>query len=108
MAGSLAISAFDDLKPRGTDDFSPEEKDHILDMARTFMKHVGLCRPFLVVVLSDGVRWQFFRIKREKASVFKYLEGPVLDDATVGWQYYHKLLKSPASEMRDEAGEGGE
>jgi Protein kinase domain len=93
LTGCLAITFFGDLKGRDSGDFTSEQKGHVLDMARKFMEFVSPSRPFLVVFLSDGHRWQFFRVLREDNELV-YMEEPVIDDSMAGWKRLVSLLKA--------------
>jgi hypothetical protein len=92
LTGSLGIAFFGDLKGRGQGDFTDEQKGHILDMARRFMDKVGIHRPFLIVFLSGGKRWQFFRVMRQQDNLI-FQEEPVMDDSTSGWKRFVALLR---------------
>jgi len=96
--GSLGITSFGDLKCRGDGDFSDEQKGHVLDMAHSYMTKVGLNRPFIIVFLSDGVRWQFFRVAREGSDI-KHFEGRICADYKEGWERYLALLKANFEEL---------
>ena len=98
--GSLSITSFGDLKGRGNGDFTDEEKGHVLDMARSYMTRIGFNRPFIYVFLSDGLRWQFFRVIRKgRGSDLKYEEGHVINDCVQGWEHYLALLMADASTL---------
>jgi hypothetical protein len=97
--GSLAITSFGDFKKRGTGNFSNDEVGHVLDMARVFMEDVMIHRKFVVVFLSDGVRWQFFRVERGSSGVLKYMEAAVISNAMDGWQRYIALLSAPMKQV---------
>ena len=96
--GSLGITSFGDLKGRGEGDFSDEQKGHVLDMAYSYMTKVGLNRPFVIVFLSDGVRWQFFRVARDESGI-KFFEGRVYADYKEGWERYLALLKANSQDL---------
>lgn len=99
QTGCLAITSFGDLKRRGLGGFSSEETGHILDMARSFMEHVGMYTPFLIVFLSDGVRWQFFRVDRQQGDQLYYRQASVINDAALGWRYYVALLSASLAQV---------
>ena len=116
--GALGITSFGELKGRRHGDFADEEKGHVLDMARSYMEDFGFNRPFLIVFLSDGVRWQFFRVVRQETS-FRYLEGCMVSSHEEGWRMYLALLeadlkrlgyvipKIPNIELEEPLGRGG-
>ena len=69
-------------------------------MATVFLDRVGIHRQFLIVFLSDGQRWQFFKINRDhdNQTGYTYEMAPVIDDAQEGWELYLGLLNAePAS-----------
>ena len=97
--GSLAITAFGDCKRRDTGDFTNEEIGHILDMALAFMECVSYYRQFVIVFLTDGKRWQFFRVLRHGKEKLVYLHAPVIDDGTMGWKHYVALLTADLTDV---------
>jgi hypothetical protein len=96
--GALCISSFGDLKKVGLGDFSHDEQGHVLDMATTFMD-MNPFRPFVVVFLSEGRRWKFFRVIHKTKDSFSVIQKPVVNDATEGWQLYLALLSSSLEDL---------
>ena len=95
-AGELAIIFFGDVKPAGEADFTDEQKGHILDMAIDFMTKVQIDRTHLFCFLTDGKRFQFFRVTREDNDSFVFSQSEVLLEH-IGWQvsahdYDHNVL----------------
>ena len=94
--GELAIIFFGDVKPAGEADFIDEQKGHILDMAIDFMTKVQIDRTHLFCFLTDGKRFQFFRVTREDNDSFVFSQSEVLLEH-IGWQvsahdYDHNVL----------------
>lgn len=99
FTGPIAITAFGDCKKRGEGDFGEDEIGHILDMARSYMEDIGaMIRPFLIVFLTDGKRWQFFRVRR-KADGLDYYQDPIINDSNDGWKQYVALLQEKEEEL---------
>eukprot|EP00978_Attheya_sp_CCMP212_P029057 scaffold102073_cov45-Attheya_sp.AAC.2 len=96
--GLLGISAFGDLKKVGSNDFSSDEQGHVLDMATTFMD-ANIFRPFVIVFLSDGTRWQFYRVVREDKEKLMIYASTVINEAEEGWKHYLALLSNDLTEL---------
>ena len=72
-SGPLAIVLFCENKGRYSDrTFSPQHCGHCLDMARELMEDFQPRRNFLYCFLSDGFRFQFFRVYRNADDDIRY------------------------------------
>jgi len=122
FTGSIAITFFGDCKRRAVSgNFSHEEMGHVLDMARVFMEKVGHYRSKLIIFLTDGTRWQFFKATRTSANRGKltYDASKIVNDVQEGWNILWTLLQQDVStlgynepkvqdvQLRDPLGRGG-
>eukprot|EP01033_Poteriospumella_lacustris_P017100 gene17100-12238_t len=72
-SGPLAIVLFCENKGRYSDrTSSPQHCGHCLDMARELMEDFQPRRNFLYCLLSDGYRFQFFRVYRNADDDIRY------------------------------------
>ena len=53
---------------------------------------IAFHRHFTICYMTDGRRWQFFRVERLGSGELRYLMGPVFEDNMRGWRYYVWLL----------------
>lgn len=84
--GACSITMLGDVKGRSSNgDFPDAEVGHILDMARVLMTEHQFTRPFLIVFLTDGFRFQYFKCSRQSSDTFKYTSSIVYTE-TAGWQ----------------------
>lgn len=60
--GGMSILWIGDVKRSGMHDFGNDEIGHVLDMALSLYKHQGGKRPFIITFLTDGARFQFFKV----------------------------------------------
>ena len=98
MTGELAITSFGECQKPGPNDFTDEQVGHILGMAQVYLTKHAFHRHFLIVYLTDGRRWQFFRVQRN-GSDLQYQKAPVLNNAMEGWLYFLKLLTAKWAEI---------
>ena len=98
MTGELAITSFGECKKPGPNDFTDEQVGHILGMAQVYLTKHAFHRHFLIVYLTDGRRWQFFRVQRN-GSELQYQKAPVIDNPMEGWLYFLKLLTANLAEI---------
>ena len=84
--GSLAITFIGDVKRRSiaSGDFTDQEQGHILDMGFDLM-NIQRHRAFLICFLTDGFRFQFFKIDRREGNKY-YSQYSAVFEGLSGWQ----------------------
>eukprot|EP01036_Dinobryon_divergens_P036525 gene36525-47580_t len=93
--GSLAITFIGDVKRRSmaSVDFTDQEQGHILDMGFDLM-NIQRHRLFLICFLTDGFRFQFFKIDRREGNEY-YSQYSVVFKGLSGWQILAGLFSVP-------------
>ena len=84
--GSLAITFIGDVKRRSmaSGDFTDQEQGHILDMGFDLM-NIQRHRTFLICFLTDGFRFQYFKIDRREGNKYHSQYSAVYEGLS-GWQ----------------------
>jgi hypothetical protein len=82
--GAHTIVVIGDNKRRAGGKFTEEEIGHILDMAKQLLVHYQKRRVYLYCFLTDGYRFQFFKVRRN-ATGFSFQESSVYEEVA-GWQ----------------------
>eukprot|EP01036_Dinobryon_divergens_P027601 gene27601-36403_t len=101
--GPNAITIFGDAKPYPGPagfPFTEQQIGQVVDMAFEFLRHVQPWRLFVIVLLTDTRRWQFFKITRNKSKIcgFDTIESSVHIDAA-GLAIYSALLCASHSDL---------
>jgi hypothetical protein len=84
--GAFAIALIGDCKGVVSldKDFQPAEIGHILDMSKDLLSKFQVFRHVMFSFLTDGQRFQFFKVQRESDG-FHFTQSIVFTD-TLGWQ----------------------
>lgn len=84
--GAFAITLIGDCKGVTSlnMDFNDAEIGHILDMSKELLGKFQVFRHVMISFLTDGQRFQFFRVKKESGE-FNFSQSTVYTD-TFGWQ----------------------
>ena len=93
LRGALAITLIGDVKGASSEgDFPDAEIGHILGLARTLLGSYQVFRRVLYCFLTDGNRFQFFKVERQSDEFF-FQQSSVFFN-TMGWQILLGLLCS--------------
>lgn len=96
--GSLSITIVGDWKGRYSNgDFIDQDVGHILDFLRVLMSHVQPFRIFVYGILSDGVRFQFFKCRRDREELM-YEQSDIYTGID-GYQIFIGLLCAPLQDI---------
>lgn len=98
-AGPLSIIFPTELKgalPRHRG-FPEEQRGQILDMVTQLMEFEQRSRPFMYSGLTDGYRWQFFKIIRTERS-YQYQQSTVYHGLS-GWRHFLGMICSPLPDL---------
>lgn len=74
-----------DVKPAKEGEYTDEEIGHIVDMARELLNTVQMARRGIICGLTDGSRFQFFRVMRLEAPEI-YVEASRIFTDMQGWE----------------------
>eukprot|EP00597_Dinobryon_sp_UTEXLB2267_P014366 CAMPEP_0170121958 /NCGR_PEP_ID=MMETSP0020_2-20130122/16298_1 /TAXON_ID=98059 /ORGANISM="Dinobryon sp., Strain UTEXLB2267" /LENGTH=693 /DNA_ID=CAMNT_0010352613 /DNA_START=298 /DNA_END=2379 /DNA_ORIENTATION=+ len=94
--GSSAITMIGEVKGGGSGDFSASEKGQLVDVTQRLMKQQPF-RQSMIVFLTDGRRFEYFRCLRREANNFRFHHSAIfLRD--VGWRILFGLLQADPAE----------
>jgi hypothetical protein len=88
--GGVAVVWFGDCKGSGTGEFSDADIGHVLDMGRVLMMQVQVARSMMVVFLTDGNRFQYFRILRQSSGLYYHFS--TIFTGIEAWQVKYSSL----------------
>jgi len=95
----MAILLFGDVKPADdpVKDFTEEQKGHEFGFAQEFLYVVQPLREFVISFLTDGNRWQFYKITalRQQSGHAIEVEMTTVFRGYEGWAFFLGLLFSP-------------
>ena len=102
LRGALAITLIGDVKGASSlGDFPDAEIGQILDLAKTLLGSYQVFRRVLYCFLTDGNRFQFFRVERRIDGFFFHQSSVFYN--TKGWLILLRLLRSDLPALGYEA-----
>eukprot|EP01094_Clydonella_sp_ATCC50884_P003563 TRINITY_DN1272_c0_g1_i3.p1 TRINITY_DN1272_c0_g1~~TRINITY_DN1272_c0_g1_i3.p1 ORF type:complete len:406 (-),score=25.98 TRINITY_DN1272_c0_g1_i3:172-1389(-) len=90
--GSLSITSYGDVKPRGEGNFADADIGQVLDMASIFLWEVQPHRPFVYTYLTDSYRWVFFKVLKSRKGGSIEVEQSKVFIGYDGWRQFLGLL----------------